>query len=925
MKGNGRSLIISVLIFMVLAGIFFYLEYSRHQSLLHQEMKGEIQRLLHHLEYYIEDQRDHLEIIARTWKRYPPGDREDHFLLLAEETMHVFPSYRFIHYIDEELVIQYSVPQKEALHIGLIGKDTSEDPINIMMLEEMEKTRESLLSPAIWRVVSEAYGAHIWVPIYEGDDLQGIISGDLDLSAIIYQKLMKIGLSHHPLSIIVNSEEIFREGEYKKYPVQIAHDIMDIPWRVGLKMEERMSLSIVSISGILLSFFISFSVYRGLVKNKFLKETKDALQMSERRYRAIFDGSPVGIMVEDDRGNILEVNKAMCEISEYRQEELEGKSLFTTLVDPEERERAMGHIARLLAGEDLVMELESKTGEGHHQYKELHETRIPLPDGSDGILSMHLDITKRKMAEISLRQQEKRTKEAHQILLTVLESVDLLIYVADMETYEILFINQYGKSVWGDITGEKCWEALQEGQTGPCENCNNETLLDAHGQPTGVTIREFYNTKIGRWFDCRDTAIHWIDGRLVRMEIAMDITSRKESEKRLAEHTKELERMYHKQDSEMNRAREIHERMLPQSLPMVDSVTITGYYQPTDKMGGDFYDVVKVGNKLVIYLSDVSGHGLDGSMLSVLVKQTIKGFLFFSTPDTLTPSSILGYLVEQFHRENYPEAYFICIFLGVLDLETMEMTYTGAGFQDTPLVRHGTGEQEKLESKGLFISPIFPLDLMNFEERQITLTSGSTVLFNTDGLTEQGEPGAYYRDRLSQVFYKQAHLEPDLISQALVKDFYHFNNGSLQGDDDISFLILQVEPENQEKYHLELETDFSKLRTLGERVNQYLPSSHEHDAIISCLYELVANAMEHGNKMDSTKRVYIEITVLEEYIQASVEDEGEGFDWLEKVDRPMELEGHTERGRGIAMTELLSDSLLYNMRGTKATCIVNYK
>lgn len=53
----------------------------------------------------------------------------------------------------------------------------------------------------------------------------------------------------------------------------------------------------------------------------------------------------------------------------------------------------------------------------------------------------------------------------------------------------------------------------------------------------------------------------------------------------------------------------------------------------------------------------------------------------------------------------------------------------------------------------------------------------------------------------------------------------------------------------------------------------------------------------------------------------SVEDEGAGFHWLDKVDRSFELEGLTERGRGIAMAEILSDSLFFNDMGNKITLV----
>jgi diguanylate cyclase (GGDEF)-like protein len=124
-------------------------------------------------------------------------------------------------------------------------------------------------------------------------------------------------------------------------------------------------------------------------------------------------------------------------------------------------------------------------------------------------------------------------KRAYSSISTVLDSLDALVYVADMDTYEILFFNEYGKAIWGDGVGKICWQTLQSGQSGPCEFCTNDKLVDENGQPTGVYVWEFQNTVDGHWYQCRDQAIQWVDGRIVRMEIATDITERKLAEEEL--------------------------------------------------------------------------------------------------------------------------------------------------------------------------------------------------------------------------------------------------------------------------------------------------------------------------------------------------------------------------------------------------------
>lgn len=118
-------------------------------------------------------------------------------------------------------------------------------------------------------------------------------------------------------------------------------------------------------------------------------------------------------------------------------------------------------------------------------------------------------------------------------LRTILDSLDALVYVSDLETYELLYLNAYGRQLWGEPKDRKCWQVLQGDQTGPCAFCTNDRLVNSGGEPTGVYVWEFQNTNNQRWYQCRDLALNWTDGRLVRLEVATDITDRKEAEERL--------------------------------------------------------------------------------------------------------------------------------------------------------------------------------------------------------------------------------------------------------------------------------------------------------------------------------------------------------------------------------------------------------
>lgn len=139
------------------------------------------------------------------------------------------------------------------------------------------------------------------------------------------------------------------------------------------------------------------------------------------------------------------------------------------------------------------------------------------------------------------KDQHSTQNNNQQAISRILDSLDALVYVADMETYELLFMNEYGRNQWGEANGRKCWQVLQADQTGPCAFCTNSHLLDKEGKPTGVLVWEFQNTANEHWYQCRDQAVEWLDGRLVRIEIATDITDRKHMEQQLEVARREAE------------------------------------------------------------------------------------------------------------------------------------------------------------------------------------------------------------------------------------------------------------------------------------------------------------------------------------------------------------------------------------------------
>ncbi len=149
-----------------------------------------------------------------------------------------------------------------------------------------------------------------------------------------------------------------------------------------------------------------------------------------------------------------------------------------------------------------------------------------------------------KTLETEVEEKTGEFKQSHRRLLTVLDSMDALVYVADMKSYELLFVNKLFRDHFGDAVGQPCWKIIQAKQSGPCEFCPNKHLLTDDGKPNGVYVWEFQNSKSKKWYGNRDRAISWIDGRIVRLGIATDITEQKQAEDELKEKSEEIKTFY---------------------------------------------------------------------------------------------------------------------------------------------------------------------------------------------------------------------------------------------------------------------------------------------------------------------------------------------------------------------------------------------
>ncbi|HEX9136677.1 MAG TPA: PAS domain S-box protein, partial [Nitrospirota bacterium] len=240
------------------------------------------------------------------------------------------------------------------------------------------------------------------------------------------------------------------------------------------------------------------TIEMALYKHKMERKLKE----SEAKFRRIVETAQEGIWVLDTEDRTTYVNKRMAEMLGYREDEMIGKKPADFLIEKEPSRVPRG-FEPLMSGSKEVLDFKFHRRDGSFLWGMLSTTPIQGSDGRViGFLGMITDVTERKRAVAAIQ-------ESHERLITILESLDAIVYVADMETHEVLFANNYAQKVFGDVAGKTCWDTFQKGKDGPCKFCTNDKLLTADGKPAGVCTWEFQDTVTGKWFDIRDRAIPW--------------------------------------------------------------------------------------------------------------------------------------------------------------------------------------------------------------------------------------------------------------------------------------------------------------------------------------------------------------------------------------------------------------------------------
>lgn len=140
-------------------------------------------------------------------------------------------------------------------------------------------------------------------------------------------------------------------------------------------------------------------------------------------------------------------------------------------------------------------------------------------------------------AEEENRKKRERLSRMEESLQTPMNEISELMYISDIENYDLLFLNQASMECFhvDSLEGKKCYRVLQ-GKDAPCDFCTSPFLREGENYTW-----EHTNPITGRHYILKDRLMEW-NNRPARMEIAFD-TTESEREKLLLKFTLEAEKM----------------------------------------------------------------------------------------------------------------------------------------------------------------------------------------------------------------------------------------------------------------------------------------------------------------------------------------------------------------------------------------------
>lgn len=347
-------------------------------------------------------------------------------------------------------------------------------------------------------------------------------------------------------------------------------------------------------------------------------------------------------------------------------------------------------------------------------------------------------------------------------LISIMDGLSDMVRIVNREGRILLTNKAYDRKMAAGqpSTGQACYALL--GRDSSCEDCVTCDSGPRRGQVWTFNDRR-YSVNITPLFDEAGemTSI---------MEVFRDITLDSAVRENLISQNVRM-------GQDLRLAHKLQAAFTNMVAPTVPGYETAVGYQACDRVSGDMFDFIVRGDKLIMYVADVSGHGVVASMLSIFFSRAVDTAckLGFDTPER-----ILDHVQQEFNKLQVGDDMYITGFVVVLDIPTGDIAYANAGLSVTPVIAHG-GEIRELFMGALPISSWTAG--RKYRQQSDHLEPGDRLLLYSDGIPEvQIDPQA------QKQFYDLFSEEPFSASEFLYKVRRDFVT---RRQDDLTMLILE--------------------------------------------------------------------------------------------------------------------------------------
>ena len=403
--------------------------------------------------------------------------------------------------------------------------------------------------------------------------------------------------------------------------------------------------------------------------------------------------------------------------------------------------------------------------------------------------------------------------------------------------------------------------------------------------------------------------IHTLEARIREKRYGPPSAEEEQRELRLLAEQFERQAMLLERDEHV--ARELQKNLCPVLDEPLEGMDIAIETHCGSRVGGDFYDIIALGDKFVAFLiADVSGYGLPAAVIMATGRLAFRT----CTASELSPQTIMDNANRALLRSTLA-GHYLTAFLAVVDTELLTMQYVNAS-HCTPFVLRDD-KVIPLDTEGLFVGMF---EDPQYRQEGMQLERDDRLFFYTDGLLR----GFDAKDRQAS----QACLRDSLLQnrQLTLKQLVsRLGNLVAEPEDDVALLGVELHQEKSRTKTIAIPSIPSQITYVENALLPVLTDRGYGEralfGIKLALEEAAINAIKHGNQLDDTKKVTVRFTIGEDRATISIGDEGEGFNPADVPD-PTAAENLTATsGRGLALINAYMDEVTFNERGNEVTMV----